>query len=101
MISDKDSAALKAALRAGGEEQRTRAQRARQRHETRLMSLPNVNGVGIDLDPATGSFLVIVYVARKVPVAQLRPQQVIPEILDGVPVRVMEIGPVTAQDNTR
>ncbi len=61
------------------------------------MSLPNVNGVSVARDPVTRSDAIVVYVTRKVPGSQLRPDEVIPDELDGIPVRVVEIGHVTAQ----
>ncbi len=61
------------------------------------MSLPNVNGVSVARDPVTQSDAIVVYVTRKVPGSQLRPDEVIPDELDGIPVRVVEIGHVTAQ----
>ncbi len=73
------------------------AQQVRRRHESELMSLPNVNGVSVARDPVTQSDAIVVYVTRKVPGSQLRPDEVIPDELDGIPVRVVEIGHVTAQ----
>jgi hypothetical protein len=98
MISDADAAALKAVQAQAATRHPTPAQQVRQRHENRLMSLPNVNGIGVATDPATGSELIVVYVERKVPLAQLESRNVIPAALEGVPVRVMEIGQVTAQE---
>lgn len=70
----------------------------RRRHQNALMSLPNVNGVGVGTDPATGLETLDVYVSRKVPRADLSEQDLIPNELEGVPVRVVEIGHVTAQN---
>ena len=69
----------------------------RQRHETALLALPNVIGVGTGRDDETGSAVIHVYVQRKVPSDELRADEMIPRILDGVPVRVVPLGEVTAQ----
>lgn len=68
----------------------------RQRHENALLALPNVIGVGTGKDE-TGSAVIDVYVQRKVPRQELSPSETIPGVLDGVPVRVVPIGEVTAQ----
>jgi len=75
------------------------AQQVRRRHENELMSLPNVNGVSVVPDPATRSEAIVVYVTRKIPRAQLRQDELIPGELEGIPVRVEEIGHATAQEN--
>jgi hypothetical protein len=74
-------------------------QQIRERHEARLMSLPNVNGVGLDSDLVTKSPVIVVFVTRRVAREQLSADEVIPSEIDGVPVRVMEIGPVSAQED--
>ncbi|WP_346779973.1 hypothetical protein [Streptomyces sp. S3(2020)] len=72
--------------------------RARSLHEGRLMSLPHVTGVGTGKNDHTGEDVVIVFVTRKVPRDRLRNEDVIPDELDGVPVRVLAIGEVSAQE---
>ncbi|MFD3840129.1 hypothetical protein ACFWWC_28335 [Streptomyces sp. NPDC058642] len=74
------------------------AHRARSLHEGRLMSLPHVTGVGTGKDEHTGEDVIIVFVTRKVPRDRLRNEDVIPDELDGVPVRVLAIGEVSAQE---
>jgi hypothetical protein len=64
------------------------------------MSLPNVNGVSVATDPATRSEAIVVYVTRKVPRAQLRQDELIPGELEGIPIRVEEIGDITAQNES-
>jgi hypothetical protein len=68
----------------------------RHRHESALLALPNVIGVGTGRDE-TGSEVIDVYVQRKVPRQELSPGETIPDALEGVPVRVVPIGEVTAQ----
>jgi len=60
----------------------------RAKHEQRLMSLPNVNGVGIG--EKDGKPVIKVYVTQE-------PVEGIPKTLDGVDVEVEAIGPVQAQ----
>ncbi|MGW7075515.1 hypothetical protein [Streptomyces sp. NPDC054866] len=73
------------------------AQQARSLHEDRLMKLANVTGVGIGKDEDTGADVIVVFVTRKVPRDRLRDEDVIPEALEGVPVRVLAIGEPAAQ----
>jgi len=51
------------------------------KYEEQLMRLPNVTGVGIG--EKEGKEVIIVFVARKVPESDLRPQDVVPKTLDG------------------
>lgn len=62
------------------------------------MGLPNVTGVGTGKDEATGRDVIIVLVTRKVPRDRLRDEDVVPAELEGVPVRVLAIGEVSAQE---
>jgi len=76
-------------------------QTVKARHEADLLKKPNVVGVGIGLRmqegrPAGGPEL-IVNVTREVPLEQLRPEDRIPRVLDGVPVWIEVIGEVKAQ----
>lgn len=66
------------------------------KYEDKLMELPNVNIVGVG---KKGNKEVIkVFVTHKVPLAQLKPEEVIPKDLDGIEVDVEESGVVMAQD---
>lgn len=58
-------------------------------HTNDLMALPNVNGV------APVENVIRVYVVRKVPLSQLRPDEVIPSMVEGWDTEVEEIGEVT------
>jgi len=51
------------------------------KYEEQLMRLPNVTGVGIG--EKEGKEVIIVFVTRKVPESDLRPQDVVPKTLDG------------------
>ncbi len=78
-----------------------RIQAVKARHEADLLKKANVVGVGIGLRmrqgrPVGGPAL-IVNVTHKVPLEQLRPEDRIPDILDGVRVWVEAIGEVKAQ----
>ncbi|MGW5737976.1 MULTISPECIES: hypothetical protein [Streptomyces] len=61
------------------------------------MKLANVNGVGIGKDEHSGADVIVVFVTRKVPRDRLRDEDVVPEVLEGVPVRVLAIGEPAAQ----
>ncbi|MER5950986.1 hypothetical protein ABT127_33620 [Streptomyces sp. NPDC001904] len=62
------------------------------------MRLANVTGVGIGRDEHSGADVIVVFVTRKVPPDRLPADDVVPPELDGVPVRVLAIGDVRAQD---
>lgn len=79
-----------------------RARRAKTAHEAKLLAMPNVVGVGVGLvrrgGKKTGEVGIIVMVNKKVPSAQLSEADLIPRILDGVPVDVQEVGEFVASD---
>ncbi|GAA2289249.1 hypothetical protein OKJ48_39705 [Streptomyces kunmingensis] len=74
------------------------ARQARDLHEGRLLKLAHVTGVGTGRDEHSGADVIVVFVTRKVPRDRLGAHDVVPDELDGVPVRVLAIGAVHAQD---
>lgn len=89
---------------APGEQSKPDIQKVREvkkAYETALLSKANVVGVGIGLARRgslwTQDTAIVVLVRQKVPVSQLDPKDVIPHVLDGVPVDVQEAGEITAQ----
>ncbi|GIW24581.1 hypothetical protein [Meiothermus sp.] len=66
-----------------------------EKHTPHLMTLPNVVGVGRGEEQ--GRAVVVVLVSRKLPLAALEPHERVPKNLEGVPVRVREVGSVQAQ----
>lgn len=52
------------------------------KHENQIMRLPNVTGVGIS--EKKGKEVIVVFVTHKIPKSELRPQDIVPKILDGV-----------------
>ncbi|GAB2962821.1 hypothetical protein GCM10023080_024290 [Streptomyces pseudoechinosporeus] len=77
------------------------ARKARRLHEDRLMRLARVTGVGIGQDESSGEDVIVVFVTHEVPRDSLRPEDVIPDELEGVPVRVLPMGDGEAQDETQ
>ena len=69
-------------------------------HESRLLGMANVVGVGIGFRVRAGELTtqpaIIVSVSDKLPPEQLGPGEAIPTELDGVPVDVQAIGRLTA-----
>ncbi len=63
--------------------------------EEQLMQLPNVTGVGIG--EKAGKTVIKVFVTHKVPESALRPQEIVPKVLEGWETDVEEIGVVTVQ----
>jgi hypothetical protein len=51
------------------------------KYEQQLMKLPNVTGVGIG--EKDRKEVIVVFVRRKVPESALKPQEIIPKILEG------------------
>jgi len=66
------------------------------KHMDKLMSYPNVVGIGIgfamDGDQPTNKPAVIVMVSEKLPMAQLAEEDVLPRELDGITIDVQETG---------
>jgi hypothetical protein len=66
----------------------------RQRHESRLLALPNV--VGVSAETTERGDVLLVLVSRKLPSSQLAAEEVIPQQIEGFPTEVVEIGEPTA-----
>ena len=66
----------------------------RRDHEQELMALPNV--VGVAIGERAGRPVIKVLVTRKLPLSELRPEEVVPEAIDGWESDVEEVGVVTA-----
>jgi hypothetical protein len=77
-----------------------RVQAVKQSHESDLMSKANVVGVGVGYRQRAGKptdqMGLIVLVERKQPPAELSPQDMIPQQIEGVPVDVQEVGQIKA-----
>lgn len=78
-----------------------RIQAVKSAHEAELMAKANVVGVGIGFrqrqQVRTDDVVLVVLVAKKVPRAQLAPEDIIPSQIDGVPVDVQESGRIVPQ----
>jgi hypothetical protein len=77
-----------------------RAQAVKAKYERELMRKPNVVGVGIGFreqaGQATDQVCIVVSVRVKVPLDQLAPKDVIPNVLEGVQVDVKATGTLRA-----
>lgn len=77
-----------------------RATDVQARYADMLMLMPHVVGVAVGFCTRSGERTqdvgVIVMVDRKVPQDQLAPDEIIPRVLDGVPVDVQETGVFSA-----
>ena len=73
-----------------------RIKTVKQAREEELLAKANVIGVGVGLRRQGGELLdqpaLIVLVSKKVPRAQLADEDFVPNVIDGVPVDVQEIG---------
>ena len=78
----------------------TRAQDVKAKYERELMGKRNVVGVGIGFrqraDQETEEVCIVVSVRQKKPRGELAPRDVIPPVIEGVPVDVQETGPFRA-----
>jgi hypothetical protein len=72
----------------------------KEKHEEALLNKANVMGVGVGLRMRAGELtddvVLVVMVTRKVPRAQLAPEDFVPSEIEGVPVDIQEIGHVRA-----
>ena len=72
-----------------------------QEHRDDLLSKPNVVGVAVGFQQQAGlstqNLVLVVMVENKIPPSSLAPEELIPTSLEGVPVDVQEIGPLSAQ----
>jgi len=70
-------------------------------HEQMLLAKPNVVGVGIgyrvEHGRQTDTVSIVVMVNQKLPANQLKPDELIPTTIEGVPVDVQETGALHAQ----
>jgi hypothetical protein len=77
-----------------------RASEVQERYKDELMSKPHVVGVGVGFATRHGERTpevgIVVMVDRKLPTAQLAPEDLIPRELDGVRVDVQETGGFSA-----
>lgn len=69
-------------------------------HTEDLMSRANVVGVGVGLRQVNGTYTdekaIVVMVSKKMPIAQLGEEDIIPQEIDGVHVDVQEMGMFSA-----
>jgi hypothetical protein len=72
----------------------------RTKHETRLLAYPNVVGVSEGTrmrgGKPTNEPVIVVLVSRKVPRKSLTKASLLPSHMDGVPIDVVEVGPIEA-----
>jgi hypothetical protein len=77
-----------------------RARRVQQAHESRLLDLPGVNGIGVSLKTVNGTripeFALVVHVTQKKPLAELPPGEQIPAEIEGAKTDVVVGGPFYA-----
>lgn len=69
-------------------------------HTEDLMARANVVGVGVGLRQVDGTYtdekVIVVMVSKKMPIAQLGEEDIIPQEIDGVHVDVQEMGMFSA-----
>lgn len=77
-----------------------RASEVREAYESELLNRANVIGVGVGYRHKRGKLTpevaLIVMVRKKVPRAELAPEDVVPSSIEGVPVDVREMGELDA-----
>ena len=77
-----------------------RAQEIKRRHEAELMRKPNVVGVGIGYrtraGQSTNEICIVVSVRAKISGPQLKRGDLLPASIEGVPIDVVETGPIRA-----
>ncbi len=84
----------------GMQEAYAKALAVQRNYETNLLSYPNVVGVGVGLRQVngqqTGNVALVVMVNKKFPVEELKPKDILPREIEGVPVDVQEVGTLKA-----
>jgi hypothetical protein len=77
-----------------------RATEVKRRHEKELMRKPNVVGVGVGFRThggvRTDEVCIVVSVKIKLAASQMKPGDLVPPSIEGVPVDVVETGEITA-----
>lgn len=77
-----------------------RAMEVKERHVAQLLSKANVLSVGVGFRQrggrVTDEVVLVVNVTRKLPLDQLRPEDVVPRTIEGIPVDVYETGVLRA-----
>lgn len=77
-----------------------RIQQVKNQYQSELLRLPNVVGLGIGYKETAGQFTdqlaLIINVSRKLPLAQLAPDEIAPPQIEDVPTDVQETGPFKA-----
>ncbi|MGB2896206.1 MAG: hypothetical protein WBB65_08585 [Anaerolineales bacterium] len=77
-----------------------KANAVQEKYEEALLNKANVEGVGVGLRMRAGELtdevVLVVMVTRKVPRAQLAPDDFVPSEIEGVPVDIQEIGHLRA-----
>jgi len=76
------------------------ATEVKRRHEKELMRKSNVVGVGVGLRMRSGrrtdEVCIVVSVKVKVPAQNIQPSDIVPPVIEGVPVDVVETGEIRA-----
>ena len=78
-----------------------KAQAVKEAHAEEIMSKANVVGVGVGFCQKGGirtdTVGLVVMVNKKIPGANLAPEDLLPEVIDGIPVDIQEVGEIKAQ----
>jgi hypothetical protein len=81
--------------------EQAQVKQAKDLHKERILSKPNVVGVGLGYKETRGKktdeLCVVALVRRKVPEAGLQPSDLVPREVDGIPTDVMDVGELRAQ----
>ncbi len=76
------------------------AKAVKAQHQEQLLALPNVVGVGVGLketnDQFTDQIAIIVNVSKKMPLADLPPEAVVPPQIEGIATDVQQTGKMKA-----
>lgn len=81
--------------------EQAQVKQAKESHKERILSKPNVVGVGLGYKETHGKktdeLCVVALVRRKLPEAGLEPSELIPREVDGIPTDVIDVGELRAQ----
>lgn len=81
--------------------EQAQVRQAKDLHKERILSKPNVVGIGLGYKETRGKktdeLCVVALVRRKIPEAGLEPSDLVPREVDGIPTDVLDVGELRAQ----
>ncbi|MFC2169047.1 hypothetical protein ACFLRM_00570 [Acidobacteriota bacterium] len=75
--------------------------KVKEKHKATLLSYPNVVGIAVGLRQRKGEYTgekgIVVFVKKKKDISRLKPEEIIPADMDGIPIDVQESGELQSE----